>query len=591
MFGNAAPDSGNSEILAMAGTDDQKDQYLHPLLNGDLRSAFSMTEPETAGSDPTLLQTTAVLDGDEWVINGHKWFSSNASVADFLIVMAVTDPEAHKYQRASMLIVPADAPGVTIVRDIATMEHPYEHYGRIGGHSEILYEDVRVPKDALLGPRGAGFLIAQQRLGPGRIHHCMRWLGVSRRAFDMLCEYSLTREAFGSKLAEKQTIQNWIADSAAQMQAARLMTLHAAWKMDAEGASAARQEIALIKFFGAGVMHDVVDRALQIHGSLGYSTDLPLEQMYRFARAARLYDGARRGAPPERRAAHPARLRGAGGRRADRARPDPPRGGRARALRRPARGRHLQRLRVLLGVLLAALACAGCGSDGAQQHARVDRFDGDRGRSPTLRREVELGPRPAGSPVLRKLARAAQARAPARALRGRPRPPGLRNVVGRIPGKRPAIVVAAHYDTKDLPGFVGANDGAGGTAAVLELARALRHAKRPKGAPRAALRAVRRRGGDRRRPRLPRHRRARLEGLRAPPRRASCARWSCSTSSPTRTCGIPREAGSDAKLWARLRRAAKRVGVGGDVPGRAVAARSSTTTRRSPRRGRARRST
>ncbi len=291
VFGNAAPDSGNSEVLAMAGTEDQKEQYLHPLLAGDLRSAFSMTEPENAGSDPTLLETTAVLEGDEWVINGHKWFSSNASVADFLIVMAVTDPEAHKYQRASMLIVPADTPGVTIVRDIGTMEHPYEHFGRIGGHSEILYEDVRVPKDALLGARGAGFLIAQQRLGPGRIHHCMRWLGVSRRAFDMLCERALTRYSHGSLLSEKQTVQNWIADSAAQMQAARLMTLQAAWKMDREGAAAARQEIALIKFFGAGVMHDVVDRALQVHGSLGYSTDLPLEAMYRFARAARLYDG------------------------------------------------------------------------------------------------------------------------------------------------------------------------------------------------------------------------------------------------------------------------------------------------------------
>jgi acyl-CoA dehydrogenase len=291
VFGNAAPDSGNSEVLAMAGTEDQKNQYLHPLLAGDLRSAFSMTEPENAGSDPTLLQTTAVLEGDEWVINGHKWFSSNASVADFLIVMAVTDPDAHKYQRASMLLVPADAPGVTIVRDIATMEHPHEHFGRIGGHSEILYEGVRVPKDALLGARGAGFLIAQQRLGPGRIHHCMRWLGVSRRAFDMLCERALTRYSHGSLLSEKQTVQNWIADSAAQMQAARLMTLQAAWKMDREGASSARQEIALIKFFGAGVMHDVVDRALQVHGSLGYSTDLPLEAMYRFARAARLYDG------------------------------------------------------------------------------------------------------------------------------------------------------------------------------------------------------------------------------------------------------------------------------------------------------------
>jgi acyl-CoA dehydrogenase len=291
VFGNAAPDSGNSEILALAGTEDQKEQWLHPLLAGDLRSAFSMTEPDTAGSDPTLLETTAVLDGDEWVIDGRKWFSSNASVADFLIVMAVTDPDAPPHQRASLLIVPADAPGVHILRDIPTMEHPYEHHGRYGGHSEIVYDGVRVPAGALLGARGAGFLIAQQRLGPGRIHHCMRWLGVSRRAFDMLCERAVSRHSHGSLLADKQTVQNWIADSAAQMQAARLMTLHAAWKIDREGAGAARQDIALIKFFGAQVLHDVVDRALQAHGALGYSTDLPLEQMYRFARAARIYDG------------------------------------------------------------------------------------------------------------------------------------------------------------------------------------------------------------------------------------------------------------------------------------------------------------
>src|SRR5919206_2846066 len=190
-----------------------------------------------------------------------------------------------------MFIAPADTPGVRIVRDVPTMEHPAESYGRLGNHAEIVYEDVRVPADALLGEEGAGFLIAQQRLGPGRIHHCMRWLGVSRRAFDMLCERALYREADGGPLAGKQTVQNWIADSAAQMQAARLMTLHAAWVMDTQGASAARQEISLIKFYGAQVLHDVVDRALQAHGSLGYSTDLPLEQMYRFARAARFYDG------------------------------------------------------------------------------------------------------------------------------------------------------------------------------------------------------------------------------------------------------------------------------------------------------------
>jgi acyl-CoA dehydrogenase len=291
VFGNQAPDSGNSEILALAGTEEQKARYLHPLLDGKLNSAFSMTEPGTAGSDPTLLATSAVDDGDAWVINGHKWFSSNASIADFLIVMAVSDPDAHRYQRASMFLVPVDTPGVTVVRDVPTMEHPWEEFGKYGGHAEVLYEDVRIPKDALLGPRGAGFLIAQQRLGPGRIHHCMRWLGVSRRAFDMLCERAVSRYAHGSLLGEKGTVREWIAESEAQMQAARLMTLHAAWKMDNEGAAAARKEIALIKFFGAKVLHDVVDRAVQVHGALGYSTDLPLEAMYRFARAARIYDG------------------------------------------------------------------------------------------------------------------------------------------------------------------------------------------------------------------------------------------------------------------------------------------------------------
>jgi acyl-CoA dehydrogenase len=291
MFGNAAPDSGNSEILAMSGTPEQKDRYLHPLLAGDLKSAFSMTEPDTAGSDPTMLKTRAVRDGGDWVINGHKWYSSNGSIADFMIVMAVTDPDARPHQRASMFVVDADTPGVNVVRDVATMEHPYDSFGRYGNHAEILYEEVRIPGDALLGAQGAGFLIAQQRLYPGRIHHCMRWLGVARRAFDMLCERSLYRESHGKTLSQHQTVQNWIADSEAEMTAARLMTLHAAWKMDTEGVTSARKDIALIKFYGAKVLHDVVDRALQAHGALGYSTDLPLEAMYRFARAARIYDG------------------------------------------------------------------------------------------------------------------------------------------------------------------------------------------------------------------------------------------------------------------------------------------------------------
>ena len=291
VFGNAAPDSGNSEILALSGTPEQKERYLYPLLAGDLKSAFSMTEPDTAGSDPTLLRTRATRDGDGWVIDGHKWFSSNGSIADFLIVMAVTDPEARRHQCASMFIVDADTPGVRIVRDVATMEHPQESYGLYGNHAEIRYENVRVPAGALLGAEGAGFLIAQQRLYPGRIHHCMRWLGVARRAFDMLCERSLYRYAHGSTLSGHGTVQNWIADSEAEMSAARLMTLHAAWTMDTAGVAAARKEIAMIKFYGARVLHDVVDRALQAHGGLGYSTDLPLEAMYRYARAARIYDG------------------------------------------------------------------------------------------------------------------------------------------------------------------------------------------------------------------------------------------------------------------------------------------------------------
>jgi acyl-CoA dehydrogenase len=290
-FGNQAPDSGNSEILAMAGTDEQKDRWLYPLLNGDIHSAFSMTEPHTAGSDPTLLETRAVKDGDDWVINGRKWFTTNGSIADFLIVMAVTDPDARAYQRASMFIVPTDTPGLTMIRDVPTMEHPEERFGFFGGHTEILYEDVRIPGNSLLGAEGAGFLISQQRLYPGRIHHCMRWLGQAQRAFDMLCERSLVRYAHGSLLAKHETVQNWIADSAAEIHAARLMTLHAAWKMDNEGVAASRKEISLIKFYGANVLHNVIDRALQAHGSLGYSTDMPLEAMYRYARAARFYDG------------------------------------------------------------------------------------------------------------------------------------------------------------------------------------------------------------------------------------------------------------------------------------------------------------
>jgi len=291
VFGNQAPDSGNSEILALYGTEEQKTRWLQPLLDGQVRSAFSMTEPSPgAGSDPTMLKTTAVLEGDEWVINGHKWFTSNAMIADFLIAMVVTEPAAENpYARASMIIVPKDTPGLNVARNIPNMASEHEPFGF--GHSEVFYENCRVPKANLLGERGAGFLIAQMRLGPGRIHHCMRWLGVARRAFDMMCERALQRESMGKALARHQSVQNWIADSAAEMQAARLMTLHAAWKIDTEGVSAARKEISMIKFFGAKVLLDVIDRSIQVHGSLGFSSDIPLESMYRHARAARIYDG------------------------------------------------------------------------------------------------------------------------------------------------------------------------------------------------------------------------------------------------------------------------------------------------------------
>ncbi len=294
-FGNNAPDSGNAELLAagmeMTGQEYVRERWLQPLLDGTIRSGFSMTEPETAGSDPRLLKTRAVKDGGEWVINGHKWYTTNGSVADILVVMAVTNPDVHPYQGSSMFVVPVDTPGVRIVRDVGAMDDPENHFGRFGNHAEIRYEDVRVSAENLIGPEGSGFLLAQARLGPGRIHHCMRWLGQSQRAFDMMCERAVSRFTHGSLLSEKQTVQNWIADSRAEMHAARLMTLHAAWKMDQVGTSASRDEIAMIKYYGANVLHNVIDRAIQTHGALGYSTDMPLERMYRWARAARIYDG------------------------------------------------------------------------------------------------------------------------------------------------------------------------------------------------------------------------------------------------------------------------------------------------------------
>ncbi|HEY0431648.1 MAG TPA: acyl-CoA dehydrogenase family protein [Pyrinomonadaceae bacterium] len=284
LFGNAAPDAGNAELLLIAATAEQKEKYLRPLADGDVRSCFAMTEPEVAGSDPTGLRTTAVLEDDEWVINGHKWFISGAIGSAFAIVMTVTDTAADAHARASMILVPTDTAGFNIVRAVPVMGS-----GGVGGHCEIRFEDCRVPAGNLLGEVGQGFKLAQARLGPGRIQHCMRWVGAAQRSLDMMCAYALKRQSFGEPLAKKQTVQNWIADSAAEINAARLMTLNAAWKLDR--GDDARIEISLIKFFGARVLHDVIDRAIQVHGALGYSKDTPLEMFYRDARAARIYDG------------------------------------------------------------------------------------------------------------------------------------------------------------------------------------------------------------------------------------------------------------------------------------------------------------
>jgi acyl-CoA dehydrogenase len=286
VFGRQAPDAGNGEILHLFGTEEQKEHWLRPLVAGEIRSFFSMTEPDVAGSDPTTLRTRAVRDGDEWVIDGHKWFSSGADGAAFGIVMAVTDTDADPHRRASQIIVPADTPGVEIVRPISVFGHEGRGWTT---HCEVRYTGVRVPVANVLGAPGDGFRIAQKRLGPGRIHHVMRWLGQMERAFELMCRRALDREAFGSRLADKQTIQNWIADSAAEIQACRLMTLDAAHKID-QG-DEARVEISLIKFYAARVLSEVVDRAIQVHGALGLTDDTPLARMYVHARGARVYDG------------------------------------------------------------------------------------------------------------------------------------------------------------------------------------------------------------------------------------------------------------------------------------------------------------
>jgi len=285
-----APDAGNMEILIEHGTPEQKEKYLMPLLAGEVRSCFSMTEPENPGSNPTWLSTTAVKDGGDYIVTGNKWFSTGADGAAFAIVMAVTDPHAEKYKRASQIIVPTDTPGFQLIRKTSVMG---ERGAGWASHCEIAYDHVRVPQGNLLGPEGSGFMIAQERLGPGRIHHCMRWVGICERAFDLMCEQAVRREvAPGHPLAEQQTIQNWVAESRAEINAARLMVLDAARKIDEKGQYASREEVGLIKFYVAGVLQRVLDRALQTHGALGMTDETPIAFWFRHERAARIYDGA-----------------------------------------------------------------------------------------------------------------------------------------------------------------------------------------------------------------------------------------------------------------------------------------------------------
>jgi acyl-CoA dehydrogenase len=285
-FNCSAPDTGNMEILAEHGTEEQRERWLEPLMDGRIRSCFSMTEPAVSGSDPTLLRTSAELDGDEWVIDGHKWFTSGAVGAELAIAMVITDPDAAPYARASMICVPIDNPGFNLVRPIPVMGHD-----RGPGHCEIRYEGCRVPKDNLLGERGAGFAIAQDRLGPGRIHHCMRAIGTAERAHEMMCRRANERVAFGGPLADKQFVQEAVATSRMEIDQARLLTLYAAWKMDTEGKRAARQQISAIKVVAANMVMDVLDRSIQVHGALGMTDDTPLAALWRFSRMLRIADG------------------------------------------------------------------------------------------------------------------------------------------------------------------------------------------------------------------------------------------------------------------------------------------------------------
>lgn len=284
-----APDAGNMEVLLEYGTDDHKTRFLGPLLAGETRSCFGMTEPGRAGSNPVWLETTARLEGDEWVLDGRKWFTTAADGAAFCIVMAVTDPEAPPHQRASMIIVPTDTAGYTRTRNIPIMGEEGDGWM---SHSEVSFEGARVPEANLLGTRGSGFSIAQARLGPGRIHHCMRWIGICRRALGMMANRAATRLLTPQEtLGEKQAVAHWIAECSADIEAARLLVLDAAWSIDEVGAKAARQKISTIKFFVSNVLMKVIDRAIQVHGALGITDDTVLSWFYRHERGSRIYDG------------------------------------------------------------------------------------------------------------------------------------------------------------------------------------------------------------------------------------------------------------------------------------------------------------
>jgi acyl-CoA dehydrogenase len=289
VFNCQAPDIGNIELMHRHASAGLKEKYLQSLMKGEIRSCFSMTEPEFAGSNPINLGTTAIREGDVYVINGHKWFTTAADGAAFAIVMAVTEPGASTYERASMILVPTDTPGFHLVRNISIMGESGSGYL---SHAEIDYDNCRVPVSNIIGKPGAGFTLAQERLGPGRIHHCMRWIGICERAFQLMCQRAINRDmGDGQKLADKQIIQQWIAESRAEINASRYMVLHAAYKMDKEGAKAAKNEISTIKFFVADVLMKVLDRAIQAHGAMGVTDDTVLSFWYRHERGARIYDG------------------------------------------------------------------------------------------------------------------------------------------------------------------------------------------------------------------------------------------------------------------------------------------------------------